>query len=57
MGQEAVRKGAMEEKKKEIIFCKLFVARKDSWYIFVQNSTPVGLITACYLPLNTKDLY
>ena len=58
MGQEAVRKkGNGGEKKEEIIFYKLFVARKDSEYIFVQNSTAVGLINACYLPLNTKDLY
>jgi len=47
----------MEEKKEEIIFCKLFVARKDFWCMFMQNSVPVGLINTSYLPLNTKDLY
>lgn len=60
MGQEAVRKKGKEggrKKKERIIFYKLFVARKDSWYVFVQESTPVTLLNACYLPLNTKDLY
>lgn len=46
-------KGQWSKKKEGIIFYKLFVARKDSWHVFVQNSTPVGCLLLATLILKT----